>query len=299
MIRVGPAGWAYADWEGRVYPAHRPPGFHPLRHLARYFDGIEIDSSFYAPPRAEHAARWVQLVESHATFRFWMKLHRDFTHGAFAHEPVESESTAWDAHAAVFRDGIEPIVRARRLEALLAQFPVTFLYGKNEIRRLGRLRALFDGLPLVLEVRHESWFSRPALDTVRGLGWSLAHVDMPAAWNHPPDRHAPTGPIGYLRLHGRNSAQWFREGAERDDRYDYLYGAAELDQIARRAERIAAEHDTTAVVTNNHFAGQAVANALELLHILRGEPVPAPAEIVECFPRLRAAVRIEGQQPLF
>lgn len=294
MIRVGPAGWSYADWEGRVYPAHKPPGFHALPYLARYFDGIEIDSSFYAMPRREHATRWVSMVASHPRFRFWMKLHRDFTHSV-----GEQPDADLQLLGRTFLDGVQPLARARRLEALLAQFPITFLYGKTEVRRLGRLRALFDPLPLVLEVRHASWFTPPAIDTVRGLGYSLAHIDLPAAWNHPPPWHAATGPIGYLRLHGRNAKQWFREGAPRDDRYDYLYDSQELEQIARRAQRIAAEHDTTAVVTNNHFSGQAVANALELLHLLRGEPVPAPSEIVESYPRLRDSVRIEGQQPLF
>jgi uncharacterized protein YecE (DUF72 family) len=277
-----------------VYPAHKPPGFHALPFLARYFDGIEVDSSFYAMPRREHTQRWAAMVAAKPQFRFWMKLHRDFTHST-----KDTDEAELGALGRTFREGLAPLTQSHRLEALLAQFPVTFLYGKSEVRRLGRLRALFDPLPLVLEVRHASWFTPPAVDTIRGLGYSLAHIDLPAAWNHPPDWHAPTGPIGYLRLHGRNSKQWFREGAQRDDRYDYLYEPAELKLLARRAERIAAEHDTTAVVTNNHFSGQAVANALELLHLLRGEPIPAPQEIVESFPHLRSSVRIDGQQPLF
>lgn len=296
MIRVGPAGWAYADWEGRVYPVAKPHGFHPLAFLARFFDGIEIDATFYADPHVEHAQRWVRLVAEKPQFRFWAKLHRDFTH---APEPEESALGAWEAHARTFRAGLEPLVASRKLGALLAQFPATFLHGKREIRRLGHLRTLFDGFPLVLEVRHASWFEQPALDAIRGLGFSLAHVDLPPAWNHPPPWHAATGPIGYVRLHGRNSKHWFARNATRDERYDYLYSPAELEGIARRIERVAAVHDDVAVVTNNHFAGQAVANALELVHLLRGEPTPAWAEIVEAFPRLSASVRVEGQQRLF
>jgi uncharacterized protein YecE (DUF72 family) len=294
VIRVGPAGWSYPDWEGRVYPAHKPPGFHALPYLARFFDGIEIDSSFYAMPRREHAVRWAAHVAPHPQFRFWMKLHKDFTHA-----DREWNDAELGERVRTFRDGVEPLVRARRLEALLAQFPVSFHHDPAAVRRLGRLRALFDPWPLVLEVRHASWFTPPAVDTVRGLGYSLAHIDLPPAWNHPPDDHPPTGPIGYLRLHGRNASQWFREGAERDDRYDYLYGPEELDGLARRAQRIAADHDTSAVVTNNHFGGQAVANALELLHRLRGGPVGAPPELVEAFPRLAPIARIEGQTRLF
>jgi uncharacterized protein YecE (DUF72 family) len=182
---------------------------------------------------------------------------------------------------------------------LLAQFPAGFRFGTEEVRRLGRLRSLFPDHRMVLEVRHASWFTPPALDSVRGLSYSLAYIDLPPAWNHPPDWHDPTGPIGYLRLHGRNGAQWFRRGAERDDRYDYLYAPPEIEGLARKAERIAAEHEDTVVVTNNHFEGKGVANALEILSLLRDEPVLAPSEIVEAFPQLRGRVRVEGQQSLF
>jgi uncharacterized protein YecE (DUF72 family) len=291
VIRVGPAGWSYPDWDGRVYPAVQPAGFHPLSFLARFFDTIEINSSFYALPRAEHAQRWTRLVAERPGFRFLVKLNRDFTHGT-------GEADLADL-AREFRAGIAPLASARKLTAILAQFPAGFRFGSEELRRLGRLRSLFPDPPLVLEVRHASWFTPPALDAVRGLSYSLAYVDLPPAWNHPPEWHAPTGSIGYLRLHGRNSAQWFRRGAERDDRYDYLYDEAEVGVLARKAEGIARVHEETYVITNNHFEGKAVANALEILSLLRGEPVPAPSEIVEAFPRLRGRVRVEGQQNLF
>jgi uncharacterized protein YecE (DUF72 family) len=297
MIRVGPAGWSYPDWDGRVYPAHKPHGFHALSYLARTFDTIEINSSFYAMPRAEHADRWVALVADRPQFRFQAKLNRDFTH---LPEPgADDAEDGWEAKAREFSAGIAPLVRAKRLTSLLVQFPVTFLHGKSEVRRLGRLRALFPEVALVLEVRHQSWFERPAIDQVRGLSYSLAYVDLPSAWNHPPPWHEPTGPIGYLRLHGRNAREWFRGDAERDDKYDYLYGEREIDELSRKAQRIASVHDDTVVVTNNHFSGQAVANAIDLMFLLQGRPVPAPAEIVESFPHLRRRCRIEGQQPLF
>lgn len=295
-IRVGPAGWSYPDWEGRVYPAHKPHGFHPLAFLARTFDLVEINSSFYAIPRREHAERWASLVADKPGFRFFAKLNRDFTHMP---ETGEAPAHEWEEKAKAFRDGIDPLVRAKKLTGLLVQFPVSFLHGKSEVRRLGRLRSLFDDIPLVLEVRHESWFTPPAIDQVRGLSYSLAYVDLPAAWNHPPPWHEPTGPIGYLRLHGRNETQWFRGDAERDDKYDYLYGKDEMVELAHKAERIASVHDETAVVTNNHFSGQAVANAIDLLFLLRGELVPTSSEIVTSFPHLRAITHVEGQQALF
>src|SRR5262245_4501313 len=258
-IRVGPAGWSYPDWEGRVYPRHKPHGFHPLPFLARSFDLVEINASFYATPRPEHAARWVELVSEHPQLAFAVKLQRDFTH-----LPEEPDPGVCGAKAEEFRHAIDPLVRAQRLFAVLVQFPVSFLCGKSEVRRLGRLHGLFPGIELVLELRHESWFAPPALATLRGLSYSLAYVDLPPAWNHPPPWHEPTGRIGYLRLHGRNSAAWFRHGAERDEKYDYLYGEDEITKLADKARRIAHGHDRTAVVTNNHFSGKAVANAIDL-----------------------------------
>ncbi len=293
MIRIGPAGWSYPDWEGRVYPRHKPPAFHPLPYLARFVNCVEINSSFYAMPRAEHAANWLRLVHDFHDFRFAVKLNQDFTH------LPQQEPAIWRSKAETFRAGIEPLLRGHRLSALLVQFPVSFMRGPQEVRRMGRIARLFDGLPLVVELRHHSWFEPPGIDTVRGLGMSLAHIDLPAAWNHPPLWHEPTGPVGYLRLHGRNEAQWFRKGAGRDDRYDYLYSPEELGPIADKARRLLESTRDTYIVTNNHFGGQAMANALELKAMLIEPSVSVPPDLIDHYPRLEGIARIEGQQRLF
>lgn len=288
MIRVGPAGWSYADWEGRVYPERKPKGFHPLPYLAQFVSCLEINSSFYAYPRAEHAQRWAAMLEGCEGFRLLAKLHQDFTHGELPGKEA----------AGAFRAGVEPLRTAGLLAALLAQFPFSFRRDARGVERLGAIAELFDGLPLVLEMRHRSWFEREATEGIRALGYSLAHVDLPSARDHPPGWHAPTGKLGYLRLHGRNAEQWFRRGAGRDDRYDYLYAEPEVEGLVEKARRLAGEHDETYVVTNNHFAGKAVANALEILAGL-GQRPSAPAGWLEAFPHLRGLTRSRGQDTLF
>ena len=57
-IRIGPAGWSYKDWEGIVYPQKPGAKFDPLEYLARFFDTIEINSSFYRPFTATTAKSW-------------------------------------------------------------------------------------------------------------------------------------------------------------------------------------------------------------------------------------------------
>src|SRR3982750_3025717 len=60
MIRFGPAGFLYKDWEGVVYPSPRPRGFDPLAYLANYFDTVEINSTFYGPARPSTAQSWAR-----------------------------------------------------------------------------------------------------------------------------------------------------------------------------------------------------------------------------------------------
>ena len=59
-IRIGPAGWSYKDWEGIVYPQKPGAKFDPLEYLARFFNTIEINSSFYRPFTATTAKSWAQ-----------------------------------------------------------------------------------------------------------------------------------------------------------------------------------------------------------------------------------------------
>jgi uncharacterized protein YecE (DUF72 family) len=294
VIRVGPAGWSYADWEGIVYPREKPRGFHPLRHLARFVTCIEVNSSFYAVPRPDYAERWVREVEDRPDFRFSAKLQDVFTH-----HPLPPNDEELDALAHRWLGGIEPLRASGKLAAVLVQFPVGFRNTESGETRLARLRDAFGHLPLVLEVRHRSWFEPASLSRVRELGYSTAHIDLPSARDHPPETFPLTGPLGYVRAHGRNATSWFDARAGRDQRYDYLYPPGEVDELVAATRRIAGEVDETLVVTNNHFSGKAVANALDILASLGEEPPAAPPELVTAFPHLRARVRVVGQDSLF
>src|SRR5947207_9716019 len=96
MIRIGPAGWAYKDWEGIVYPPDKPKGFDPVRYLAQYFDTIEINSSYYGPPRSQAAKSWAERASGNPRFKFTAKLYKAFTHDRKAGPEDEQE----------FKDGI-------------------------------------------------------------------------------------------------------------------------------------------------------------------------------------------------
>ena len=95
-----------------------------------------------------------------------------------------------------------------------------------------------------------------------------------------------TSQIGYVRLHGRNYQDWFREKAPRDDRYNYLYSLDELEPWITRIKEVAAKTKESYVITNNHFRGQAVVNALEMKATLTEQRVVAPAPLFQKYPAL-------------
>jgi uncharacterized protein YecE (DUF72 family) len=297
MIRVGPAGWSYPDWEGKVYPRKKPQGFHPLKQLARWFDCIEINSSFYAVPSARNSEHWAEVVRDRPRFRFTAKLQQVFTHERLG------DARELDAAVRAFHEGLQPLADAKRLAALLVQFPRSFRRSAENGQRLRWIAETFGGWPLVLELRQRSWFEPDALSLVRELGYTLCGIDLPNAADRPSESELvaehPPRPLAYLRLHGRNAEAWFDPRAGRDRKYDYLYEPGEVREIVESARRLARGADETYVITNNHFSGKAVANALEILAGLSEGQVLGPVEILDAFPRLRACVRPDGQDSLF
>src|SRR5215471_11022578 len=160
MIRVGPAGWAYKDWEGIVYPKPKPRGFDPVAYLARHFDTIEINSSFYGPPRSAEAKAWAEHAGGNPRFRFTAKLYQAFTHDRKATQQDEAD----------FKNGIAPLMEAERLGALLMQFPWSFRNEPENRIYLRRLRDRFADYPPVVEVRHSSWIEPDVLDELAESG---------------------------------------------------------------------------------------------------------------------------------
>lgn len=77
-LHVGTSGWSYAHWaKRRFYPKGLKQG-EWLRFFARYFDSVEINSSFYRLPKAEFIDRWRKVTGPR--FRFAVKLWRRITH---------------------------------------------------------------------------------------------------------------------------------------------------------------------------------------------------------------------------
>jgi uncharacterized protein YecE (DUF72 family) len=276
-IRIGPAGWSYKDWEGVVYPQKSGAKFDPLEYLARFFDTIEINSSFYRPFTVSTANSWARRVGETADFRFTAKLHRVFTH-------ERGKATEEDEKAV--RAGIDALASKGKLGAVLIQFPWSFKNTDDERVYLMKLLERFREYPLALEVRHLSWNNPQIYEWLEELGVGICNIDQPLFTKSVKPAALTTSQVGYVRLHGRNYQDWFREKAPRDDRYNYLYSLDELEPWITRIKEIAAKTKESYVITNNHFRGQAVVNALEIKSTLEEEKVVAPAPLFQKYPAL-------------
>lgn len=291
MIRVGPAGWSYKDWEGTVYPQKPGKSFDPLEYLARYFSTIEINSSFYRPPTASTTKAWVKRVANNKAFSFTAKLHRLFTH-------ERGKATAADEKE--FHTGMAPLLKSGKLGALLLQFPWSFKNTVEDRVYLAELLEKFQEYPLVLEVRHASWNTPAMYEWLEERAVGICNIDQPVFSKSIRPAALTTSPVGYVRLHGRNYQNWFREKAPRDERYNYLYSHDELEPWLKRIKEVSKQTRETYVITNNHFRGQAVVNAVEIEAALMEQSVPAPEPLFQAYPRLaESAVKETPDQKLF
>ena len=301
-MRVGTAGWAYEDWNAIVYPEKPGRGFDRLGLMASLFDANEINSTFYRIPAPRQTADWGRRVEHNPRFAFTAKLYRGFTH----------EGTAGAAEQKAFAEAMEPLARAGRLGCVLAQFPFSFHNTAENRGTLESLLAGFSPLPLAAEFRHASWNTRETRELLAGRAASFVNIDQPGLDGNLPQTDHVTAPLAYFRFHGRNAPKWFGPDTSNEQRYNYLYSEDELapwvERIRGAGLRAAAMAARTGskgslyAILNNHFRGQAVANAIELNAILTGARPEIPSTLADAYPRLArvsSTKEVPGQRSLF
>ena len=314
-IRVGTSGWNYPSgrgtWNGLFYPSRRPRGFDELAYYAEHFDTVEVNSTFYRVPEPAASRRWIERTPPH--FLFAVKLYQKFTHPDMylARDGV----TSWDVSRAdvdLFRRGVDPLAEHGRLGALLVQFPPSYHAGPETRAYLDWLLEPFAAYPLAVELRHRTWSDEAAATwtglAARGAAWVL--IDEPkfsSSVRQALDTASEVASFAssgegrdrlmYIRLHGRNAANWWDPNAS-EDRYDYLYSPDQLRPFADVAEQAAARGRRVLLYLNNHFSAKAVANAAVLKHQI-GQSLPGayPPEMIDRYPDL-AGLAATSRLPL-
>lgn len=287
QLHIGPAGWSYKDWQGIVYPSPRPRGFHEATYLAEYFSTIEINTSFYQPLKPEHCRQWIERVAANSQFVFTAKLWQRFTHQTDATAEEERETRA----------GFDVLREAGKLGAVLLQFPFSFHQTPENVAYLKGLAERFHDYPLVVEVRHSSWNDPAFFRLLHEIGVGFCNIDQPLIGRSLKASEIATAPVGYIRLHGRRYDTWFNDDPElpSHERYNYLYSEAELAPWSQRIRTVEKSSRTTFVITNNHFEGKGVVNALQLINMLTRKKVKVPEPLRHRYPELE---KIADEPPI-
>ena len=258
MLHIGTSGFSYDDWRGQWYPPDLGRGRY-FDYYAERFGAVEINSTFYhiyAPRMMESLVR-----RAAGRVRFAVKMSEMVTHQG-------------DLRRAVVRSycaGIEPAAREGVLAAVLLQFPQRFHYHSENRQYLDRVVKAFGHYPLVVEIRHRSWQRAEAMRYIEDRNLSLCMMDMPRMSGLPQSSLRLTGPIAYVRFHGRNGGQWYGE-AYPGGRYDYYYSREELEQWVEPVEALERKADSALAFFNNHVAGKAPANAEMFLEYFGQRP---------------------------
>jgi uncharacterized protein YecE (DUF72 family) len=242
-LLLGTQGFAFDDWVGPFYPPGTAKGDY-LETYARQFSTVEIDSTFYGPPRPSVVQGWA--ARTPAEFRFAAKFPRTITHDR---KLLEAE-----AEADQFVEALQGL--GERLAVLTLQFAFDFTPELSE-----RLDAFLGRLPAgpryAVEVRNRRWLTPGFRRTLSDRGAALVLQDLFTM----PRMDWITADFTVIRWLGR------RSDIERFDRI----------QIDRRreletwAERVRAFLDAGVDVYgyfNNHFAGHSPGSVRQFQEVL-------------------------------
>jgi uncharacterized protein YecE (DUF72 family) len=284
-IRVGTASWT--DHEPFYPPEYDKAAMKSQRiaFYARYFDLAEVDSTFYHLQPARNFALWADRTPD--DFAFDVKAYGELT---WHHR--EDDGTPITPSADTFRqfsEMIQPMREAGKLRALLFQFPPWFTFSPERMEYLGTVREMLPDDTLAVEFRHRSWVEgdhgAETRATLEEHHLAYCAVDEPqiGSGSVPPVVMLTDPRFSMVRFHGRNTKMWYGKGLSSSrDRFDYLYGRAELEPWADRIKRIAERLGDGAevhVIANNNARNYGIVNALDFQELLgqtlgKGQPLP-------------------------
>jgi len=234
----GTSGWSYEEWVGPVYSNRSTP---KLKYYSSIFSTVEIDSTFYAYPKKELVTGWIRNTPM--GFQFSAKLPQIITHKKKLQD-VESDLNK-------FLDLVRPISEAKKLGAVLIQLPPSF--GIDSVKAL---EDFFQLLPA--DIRFAAEFRNKSMET-KDVGKLLEKYRVCNVITDSPLELVSQNTTDwvYVRFHGRGEKIWF----------DYKYSEKEIGKLAEKLGAIQEKSDLVYAYFNNHYGGDAVENALQLIQL--------------------------------
>ncbi|MBM7648561.1 uncharacterized protein YecE (DUF72 family) [Bacillus ectoiniformans] len=265
MLNIGVTGWGDHD---SLY-TNGTSSRDKLKEYAAHFPVVEVDASFYAVQPLRNMQKWTD--ETPERFQFVVKAYQGMTGHERGEIPFDSKGEMFQA----FRESLQPMTESGKLSMVLFQFPPWFDCQRKNVDYLRYCREQMGDLPLALEFRHQSWYSKAYLDQTLTFmekeGWIHSVCDEPQAGDGSvPIILKATHPEKTLvRMHGRNRNGWRKQGNKnwRDVRYLYRYNENELKQWADYAKALLKQSKEVSILFNNNSGGDAADNAKQFIEL--------------------------------
>jgi uncharacterized protein YecE (DUF72 family) len=267
LFRIGTSGYSYQDWRGVFYPKVLEPSLF-LNYYAKYFDTVEIDSTYYRiPPPGMFEALSRKLPSN---FKFSVKTPSTFTH----------EREKYGGTLEPFRRCLSPLVKKGLLGCLLAQFPFSFKRDEDSLQFIAKMNEDLEGLaPVCVEFRNVDWQKDEVYSFLKQRGICYVNVDLPKLSGLPRSSSTCTSEeISYFRFHGRNAKAWWNP-PQPHERYNYEYSKDELEEWAPRINEVQPQVKETYLLFNNHYGGKSARAAFMMKKILGIEVVHEPPQL--------------------
>jgi uncharacterized protein YecE (DUF72 family) len=284
-IEVGTASWTDKTLlESGWYPQTADNPEKRLAYYARHFPLVEVDATYYGPPSEQTTKLWAERTPKDFTFNIKAfslltghptkvsAIYKDLRPETGKKNvypgdlPPQSYEEIWTR----FLSALDPLVEAKKLGALLFQFPPWFGIRRSNKEYMLEVAARCKPLRPVFELRNATWFEGPnrneTLDFLRAHKLPFVSVDMPQGYKSSiPPVVAATADLAVVRFHG-HSDKWTSKDIH--EKFGYEYSAKELAEWAPKLKELAAQTDQTHVLMNNCYSDYAQKNAATLIDLL-------------------------------
>ncbi len=229
-VRVGCSGWSYKDWVGGFYPADLPAGEY-LNFYSKFFNCVEIDSSFYRIPSPFMIEQWKRKTPE--GFLFSPKIPKKITH--------DNKLQNFEGNLAYFYGIVSKL--GEKLGPIVAQLPPSIKLETHRKVLENFVSSLDSRFTHAVEFRHKSWFNPEVYRLLEknnvAMAWSLnQYLETPAQ---------STANFGYLRMVGERDITEFK-GIQKER-------SAEMKAWADKLQEKMGSLDQAFIFFNNHFAG--------------------------------------------
>jgi uncharacterized protein YecE (DUF72 family) len=320
--RIGLSAWTDKSMieAGEFYPRKTMTAEDRLWWYSRYFDVVEVNSSFYAIPSLDTVATWAQRTP--AGFLFNMKAYglltghqvdatrlpdalrkllpaavRDQKAGRVGPAAVTDEARAWAFET--MRAAVGPLRQANKLGYMLFQLAPWVKFDDEALGYLASIPRALPNLVIAVEFRNRSWFGPRTDETLKFLtehGLAYVSIDGPRTRGAVPSLPALTAPTAVFRLHGRSFKGWLQQVQGKAptvaEKYDYLYSPKELEEIAAAAGALKGKAERVHVAMNNNNRDYPARNGIQLKEMLLEDWQPPDRQaLVEELEERRTAFR--------